>query len=52
MEERYKVGELIKCKDESEIRSILDALSEKGYHAACCHWQWIRITAVPEARGD
>ena len=48
MKERYTVGELIHCKNGPEVRSTLEALSKKGYHAACCHWQWIRITAVPK----
>ena len=52
MKGRYTVGELIHCKDGSEVRSTLEALSKKGYHAACCHWQWIRITAVPKSASN
>lgn len=47
MKETYKMGEFIKC-EESEVKGILKALNDKGYHAVRVDWHWIRVTAVPE----
>ena len=50
MEECYRAGDFIRCEDDSEAKSILDALSSKGYGTVRCHWNWIRVTSAPKAQ--
>lgn len=45
-----KIGELIKCTDEKDLKQTLKDLSLAGFHAVRVdhNTYWIRITGVPE----
>ena len=45
---KLKKGSLVTCKDESDLKKTLKALSDAGFGAARCARYMIRITRLPE----
>lgn len=44
---RLKVGSLVTCKDEKDLKKTLKALSDAGFGASRCAKYMIRITRLP-----
>ena len=44
---RLKRGSLVTCKDESDLKKTLKALSDAGFGASRCAKYMIRITRLP-----
>lgn len=45
-----KLGDMIKCSGEKDVRQMLKDLDAAGFHAVVMDYNmnWIRITSVPE----
>ena len=48
MSKQLKSGDTIQCHDYSEMRDVLNTLSEQGYSATVVVGYTIRIESVPE----
>ena len=48
MSKQLKSGDTIQCHDYSEMRDVLNALSEQGFGATVTVGYTIRIESVPE----
>lgn len=49
---RLKVGSLITCKGDKDLKSSLKELGDRGYGAVACGRYRITITSIPEEEKD